>query len=202
MCKSDKTAAPVEPTVVSTSTPATETSTQAPVKERVIQYPRKLRDGKVSVKISEMRTAGVKTLRMETKGLESKEPLLLTVKGAIYNSMMLDITNDKNAEIILFTTTLDEYSYAHVVGFVSNNGKSFSEFYMKPFQEETKYNEGYRGQDEFDIVKGVLTREFPIYKEDDKLGDPTGGMRTVTYKTIKNESAWQIKAVSSVDQPE
>jgi|GEM_PF-4373216 len=143
MCKGDKdnaaVASPVENTV---APPATQTSAPAPTKERVIQYPRKLRDGEVSVKISESRTAGVKTLRLATTGLESREPLLLTVKDAIYNAMMLDINNDKKAEIIFFTTTLDEFNYAHVVGYAANKGKSFSEFYMKPFQEESKYNEG------------------------------------------------------------
>jgi len=51
--------------------------------------------------------------------------------------------------------------------------------------------EGYRGDDRWDWDQDSLVREFPIYKEGDDTGDPTGGHRVIRYRWEKGR--WRVR---------
>jgi len=61
---------------------------------------------------------------------------------------------------------------------------------MAPLSDTPGAADGYRGQDEFAVLEGVLGRRFPIH---DEAGAPTGKMRQLQYTLNAGEAGWVLK---------
>jgi hypothetical protein len=49
-----------------------------------------------------------------------------------------------------------------------------------------------RGRDEFAVVEHVFAQRFPIYRDGDADGQPSGGMRQLQYKLTPGEAGWVL----------
>lgn len=108
---------------------------------------------------------------------------------------------DKNGfeELYFITQSVGSGSYGTIYGLNSNNDKSVSEIY---FEGATLYNtkvgdlyEGHMGHDDFSLVDGDLINTFPVYREGDSNGNPTGGERKVFYELTQGEAVWHLKPI-------
>jgi hypothetical protein len=61
---------------------------------------------------------------------------------------------------------------------------------MAPLSDTPGAADGYRGQDEFSVLEGVLGRRFPIH---DEAGAPAGKMRQLQYTLNAGEAGWILK---------
>ncbi|MCF6186785.1 MAG: hypothetical protein L3J49_04820, partial [Desulfobulbaceae bacterium] len=76
-----------------------------------------------------------------------------------------------------------------------NNQKSRSEIYLPPLEDDPENSQGYMGHDQFKVVKGSLTRTFPIYNKGDSNANPTGGSRSLEYELVAGEAGWRLNLV-------
>jgi hypothetical protein len=61
---------------------------------------------------------------------------------------------------------------------------------MAPLSDSPGATDGYRGQDEFAVLEGVLGRRFPVH---DESGAPTGRIRQLQYLLDAGEAGWILK---------
>jgi hypothetical protein len=99
---------------------------------------------------------------------------------------LTDLDNDGYSELFLFTQSAGSGSSGTVYGFASDKDKRLVKIGIKPNTEE-EYSEGgdlegYMGHDSYHFEKGMLIREFPVYKSNDSNITPTGGTKEVYYK--------------------
>jgi hypothetical protein len=103
---------------------------------------------------------------------------------------------DKNGfdELYVITTAAGSGSYGNLRGFASLRDKSIGLVNLPELAESDMAKggmfEGYEGHDEFNIVNNELVRTFPI--KSDK-----GTKRTVVYKMVPGEAAYQLVVKSS-----
>jgi len=109
-----------------------------------------------------------------------------TIDGYITDAEMADLNRDNSPEIYCFVTTPGSGSYGSIFALSS---ESMSYIYLVPEIPEVK---GYMGHDLFQIENNYLTREFPIYRENDTNANPTGGKKKIKYKLIQGEASWLL----------
>ncbi|WP_035464086.1 hypothetical protein [Algoriphagus vanfongensis] len=154
----------------------------------------------VGFNVSAVKKDGKNTLSIFTFGLESQEfrEDFDLGKYEITNAEVEDLNSDGSPELLIYSKTSSEKSVGQVLAFSVNNKKSMSQVYFPPTSENSEINEGYWGFDEFSVVETYLVQRFPIYKEGDVLGKPSGGMRQVSYKLVDGEAmrSFQVHSVS------
>jgi hypothetical protein len=96
-------------------------------------------------------------------------------------------------------TSAGSGSYGSLVAYAANRKKSLTEIYLPPMQDDPKASKGYMGHDEFAVIENSLARRFPLYKEGDTNGKPSGGMRQIQYKLKAGEAGWILK-VQRIDE--
>jgi hypothetical protein len=111
----------------------------------------------------------------------------------IINAEVDDLNSEGSRELFIYTQTIGSGSYGNVYAFSVNNKKSMSQVYFQPTAENDQINRGYMGQDEFSVEENSLAQRFPIYKEKDLNGNPTGGTRQVSYKLIEGEASRKLE---------
>lgn len=105
-----------------------------------------------------------------------------SVKGKLAKILVDDLNDDGFPDLLLCIYSGTKFEKGTIVGIYSSEAAimpvSFPDIYDDP-----KLREGYKGQDEFNMVVGSLLRSFPIYKPTD-TDTATGGTRVIQYKII------------------
>ena len=113
------------------------------------------------------------------------------VDGTVTGAEVADLNVDGSPEVYVYVKSNGADEKGSVVAYVANNRKSLSIAYMAPLSETPGATDGYRGQDEFAVLEGVLGRRFPIH---DEAGAPTGRIRQLQYTLTAGEAGWILKA--------
>ena len=131
------------------------------------------------------------TLLVQPEGLEiSNEAVVQKVDGCYLKSEIEDLYSDGWPEILIFFNSYGMEMKGMVVGFSVNNGKSMSQISMPELSEEA--SQGFRGQDQFEIVENSLVQRFPIYEQKGDDWVQTGKTRQVQYKLRDGEASRQF----------
>jgi len=149
----------------------------------------------IGFNISSTKKGDETMLSIFTFGLEAQEyneTINIGIEKVV-DAEVEDLNSDGSPELFVFTQSPDNNSYGNVYAFSVNNKKSMSPVYFQPTVENEKINKGYKGQDEFTLIETLLAQKFPIYKEGDKEGNPTGGIRQVSYKLIEGEAMRKLE---------
>ena len=96
-------------------------------------------------------------------------PDTVETTALVTGAEVADINADGSPEIDIYTK--DAIQYAGIVAYSANNKKSLSEIFLPEMGANAK---GYRGNDEFAVVEGIIARRFPIDPEDAGKAEPTG----------------------------
>ncbi|WP_194767651.1 hypothetical protein [Tamlana sp. I1] len=112
-------------------------------------------------------------------------PQKATFKGHVVDAEVEDLDSDGSPELVVYTKSND--GYGSVLGFSTLKKKSMVPIYFPPTSENSKINEGYKGQDEFSLIETTLGQRFPT----------ANGTRQVSYK-LKNGEASKVFEVSNV----
>jgi len=156
----------------------------------------KLQD--ITFEITASNNGSLNQLTIKPSGLKSSnEVIKKEIEGTVTGAQIADINKDGSPEIYVYINSAGSGSYGSIVAYSANNKKSISEIYLPAIEDDKKNSVGYMGHDGFSIIKNTLTREFPIYKQDDANCCPKGGTRKLEYKLLQGEAGWQLKVNKS-----
>lgn len=137
------------------------------------------------------------TLRIVPSGLKKDNSHIeRTIDGVVTGADIGDINADKSPEIYIYVKAKDSMS---LIAYSVNNKKSLSEIYLPPFTDDPKLAKGYRGHNEIALVENVIAQRFPVYKDADKDGKASGGMRQLQYKLKPGEAGWLLKLSKTIE---
>jgi hypothetical protein len=137
------------------------------------------------------------TLRIVPSGLKKdNSPIERSIEGMVTGADIGDINVDKSPEIYIYVKAKDNTS---LIAYSANKRKSLSEIYLPPFADDPKLAKGFRGGSDIALVENVVAQRFPIYKDGDSDGKPTGGTRQLQYKLKAGEAGWLLKLDKTVE---
>jgi hypothetical protein len=116
-----------------------------------------------------------------------------SIEGQIVRAEVADLNADGSPEIYIYITSADTTFRGSLVAYSANRRKSLSDIYLPAEPQALSLANGYRGHDEFAVVENTLVRRFPVYKDSDADGTPTGGMRQLQYKLKMGEASWVLQ---------
>ena len=138
------------------------------------------------------------TVRAETPEA-ALEPVMAEADGTITNVEVEDLNGDGYPEIYVYINSAGSGSYGSLIAYASNRNTSLSQIYLQSIEKDPSVAQGYMGHDEFSVVEGTLLRRFPIYRENDKNAEPTGGTRQIQYTLEPGEAGWVLRQEQVVD---
>jgi len=159
-----------------------------------IQFSKILNIQNVGFNISVTREKNTNLLTIFTFGLEVKEynETLNISNEKVINAEVEDFDMDGSPELFIYTESLSKEKYGNVYAFSVNNKKSMSPIYFEKTLTNNKINQGYKGNDTFTLIEQTLGQRFPIYKQGNEENKPSGGIRQVLYKLVKESSAKKL----------
>jgi hypothetical protein len=135
--------------------------------------------------------ASANTVTVSTAGLETDNSAWSQeVDGIVTGAEVADLNVDGSPEVYVYVRSTGADAKGSVIAYVANNRKSLSMAFMAPLSDTPGAADGYRGQDEFAVLEGVLGRRFPIH---DEAGAPTGRIRQLQYTLNAGEAGWILK---------
>lgn len=148
----------------------------------------------VSFHITSPNNGSINKLRIEPKGLKAgDEAIEREIEGTINDAEVADLNVDGSPELYIYVTSAGSGSYGSLVAYAVNKGKSMSEIFLPPIQDDPKAARGYQGHDEFRVVENSLVRRFPVYRKKDTNAKPTGGTRQLDYRLKAGEAGWVLR---------
>ncbi len=163
-------------------------------------FKKSLRLNDIGFDISTTGEGSIQQLTIQPSGLKiDNKKITMEVVGIVTNAEIADLDSDGFPEILIYNTSAGSGSYGNVIGYSVNNGKSISQVYFPPIDENEKINTGYLGHDEFAIVKTFLVQRFKIYNSGDSNSNPTGKTREIQYK-LKNGEATKAFVVEKTTE--
>lgn len=142
----------------------------------------------------------INALRIEPQGLKKDNAVISKeIEGTVTGAEVADLNGDGSPEIYVYMTSAGSGSYGAVVAYSANRKKSLTEIYLPPLEDNPKASKGYMGHDEFAVVEGALVRRFPVYREQDTNGKPSGKMRQIQYHLKAGEAGWILSAYRVIE---
>lgn len=142
----------------------------------------------------------INRLRIVPSGLEiDNRAIEKEIDGSVTAAEVADINADGSPEIYVYVTSAGSGSYGSLVAFSANRRKSLSEIYLPPVADDPAASRGYMGHDEFAVAEGAFVQRFPLYRDGDANGTPSGGTRQLRYKLVPGEAGWRLRLDRTVE---
>lgn len=172
--------------------PATSPQSDSEAEPAQVSFAQVLELQGVTFTVASPNAAASNTVSISTTGLTvDNSAWSQNVEGIVTGAEVADLNADGSPEVYVYVRSTDAEAKGSVVAYVANNRKSLSMAFMAPLSDTPGATDGYRGQDEFAVLEGVLGRRFPIH---DEAGAPTGRMRQLQYRLEAGEAGWILKA--------
>jgi hypothetical protein len=169
-------------------------STKSNVAAQSTGFDRTLTEQGVSFHVTCPNAGSINTLRIQPSGLKDDNTLIeRQIEGTVTAAEVTDLNVDGSPELYVYVTSAGSGSHGSLVAYAANKGKSLSEIYLPPIEEDKAAAKGYMGHDEFAVVESTLVRRFPVYKDGDTNSQPTGGTRQIQYKLKAGEAGWILR---------
>ena len=108
------------------------------------------------------------------------------IKGRILKAEVDDLNNDVFPDLVLYVFEPGDKGRGNVIGVSSVNNENFAPISFPDIVNDPKLRSGYNGFDSFLLMEGTLMRRFPVYSTDSINSKPTGMIRQIQYKVIKD----------------
>jgi len=184
--------------------PAAQAGTSDP--RRAVAVPGKPFDATLALegirfRVTATNEGSINRLRIAPSGLEvDNRAIEKEIDGSVSAAEVADLNADGSPEIYVYVTSAGSGSYGSIVAFSANRRKSLSGIYLPPVADNPTVAKGYMGHDEFAVVDGAFVQRFPLYRDGDANGKPTGGTRELRYKLVPGEAGWQLRLDRTVER--
>jgi hypothetical protein len=153
---------------------------------------------KIIVKETHPEGLSSSTIEIIPSDFRNSHAVILEKTDPVSGIELTDLDNDGFEELFIFTQSAGSGSSGSVYGYASDKDERLVKIGIEPASEE-EYSEGgdlegYMGHDSYHFEKGMLVREFPVYRNTDSNAIPTGGTKKVYY-TYKNFNLEFLKVV-------
>lgn len=148
----------------------------------------------IGFRVTSANNGSVNELTITPRGLSiDNTPIVQSIEGQIVRAEVADLNSDGSPEIYSYITSADNIYRGSLVACSANRCKSLSDIYLPAEPQALSRANGYRGHDEFAVVENRLVRRFPVYKDSNADGAPTGGTRQFQYKLKQGEASWVLE---------
>ncbi|WP_153797914.1 hypothetical protein [Foetidibacter luteolus] len=117
----------------------------------------------------------------------------IPVRGRVNKTEVDDLNADGFPELLLYVYSGEGGAYGTVLAITSEKNQGMRPIYFPDILDDQKLKEGYRGQDHFMLLEGMLIRRFPVFNTSDTANiKPTGVTRGIQYNIVSDENG-QLK---------
>ena len=107
-------------------------------------------------------------------------------RGFLTKAEIGNLNDDAIPELLLYVFGVPNVKTGKAICMTVINNSIIPVFFPDIYDDPV-LRAGYKGTDEFSIRNGILTRNFPLYKDGDADDMPTGGKRTIQYQMLKRD---------------
>lgn len=125
------------------------------------------------------------TVRIATEGLANGASIIdRDIPGSVVGADVADLDADGAPEVYVYIGASDTSGRAALVAYAANRGKSLSDIYLPPLEDEQGAAIGFVGPEEIAVVETSLARRFAI---------EGGKTRQLHYRLHAGEAGWQLR---------
>jgi hypothetical protein len=125
------------------------------------------------------------TVRIATEGLANGASIIdRDIPGSVIGADVADLDADGSPEVYVYIGASDTSGRAALVAYAANRGKSLSDIYLPPLEDEQGAAIGFVGPEEIAVVEASLARRFAI---------EGGKTRQLRYRLHAGEAGWQLR---------
>lgn len=178
---------------IATSTPQTASSTQDTATTKVFTT---TSNKTLTIKETNPDGASLSTIVITPNGFATNTPITLE-ENKLTDTFLIDMNKDGSEELVLVTTAQGSGSFGEAIIYTTVSSSELLPVAVPSIAEEDTnvggLFEGYMGHDSFEIINGMLVREFPTYNASDTNSEPTGPRRSVLYSLSEKNGAYSIQ---------
>ena len=164
------------------------------------RYDSTLKIGKAGFKIFSLnKTPDRNTLTIRPIGFKSEaREASLEIKARVLSAEIDDLNNDGFPDVIIFIEEPKGNKSLFCIS--SKENERMEPIFFPDIKDDMRLSKGYRGQDEFRLLEGVLFRKFPIFESDTAIKQPTNKVRQILYRVIAGDQGrWKFKSFKDFD---
>lgn len=158
------------------------------------KYDSTMKIGKAGYKVNcSNRNADKNTISISPIGFDnSMRDFSFEIKGRIRRAEVDDVNRDNFPDLLLYVYSGDTLNKGTVICISSEANTSVLPIVFPDIVDDPKLRDGYKGNDEFLLMEGILTRRFPLFAAD-STGEskPTGKTRQVMYRVGPGDKSGQ-----------
>lgn len=111
------------------------------------------------------------------------------IKGKVVKGEVDDVNRDGYPDLVIYLVSNDSIPRGNVIGISSEKNESVAPIIFPDIFDDPKLRIGYKGNDEFFLMEGMLVRRFPVYPTEGAPAPPATGklMRQIQYIVVPGE---------------
>ncbi|HMZ46241.1 MAG TPA: hypothetical protein PLU36_05510 [Chitinophagaceae bacterium] len=169
---------------------------------QVNKFDSTMKNGKVGYRvICKNKLNNKNSLRVKLIGFEeTKDEIDIDIKGKVVGAEVDDLNKDGYPDLVVYIITDDAKRKGTVFAIASNENKGILPILFPSISENEKLKVGYDGNDQFQLINGVLSHKFAV-ADSTATKEQYAVARQVLYNVIKIETAWKFTVLRSIEIP-
>lgn len=155
--------------------------------QKMSKYDSTMKIGKAGYKVTCMnRSNDRNVLNIRPIGFKSEaREVNLELRGRVVAAEIDDLNQDSYPDLIIYV--LDATGKTSLFSVSSKENESLQPIFFPDITNDMQLSKGYRGQDDYRLVEGILFRKFPIYDADTAIKVPTKKVRQIMYRVVTGD---------------
>ena len=163
--------------------------------QKTLKYDSTMKIGKAGYRVFCMnRSNEQNVLNIRPIGFKAEvREVNIELRAKVSAAEIEDLNNDGFPDLVIYL--LDNTNKTTLFSIVSKENESLEPIILPDIMNDMQLSKGYRGNDEFKLVEGILFRKFPIYEADTAIKAPTNKARQIMYRVIRSDQpgSWKYK---------
>jgi hypothetical protein len=111
------------------------------------------------------------------------------VKGRVTRGEVDDINRDGYPDLVFYVFSNDSIPRGNVIGITSEKNETVAPVSFPDIFDDPKLRIGYKGNDQFFLMEGILVRRFPVYPAEGAPANVQTGnlIRQIQYNVVPGE---------------
>lgn len=121
------------------------------------------------------------------------------IKGRISKAEVDDVNRDGYPDLVFYVFSNDSIPRGNVIAISSDKNESVSPIMFPDIFDDPKLRVGYKGNDEYFLMEGMLVRRFPVYPAEGVTAATGTLMRQIQYIVVPGERGAKFKPSRSYE---